>query len=96
MSSRRWFFISGQVLAILGCLIVATASTIKILIGGMTLISLAASTQLSFGIVSNELVPMKYRFFTHAWLYIWCLPASGFGPVVSKAFILYTNVGWRG
>lgn len=62
----------------------------------MLLISLAASTQLSFSAVSNELVPMKYRFLVNSWLYIWTLPISGFGPAVSKAFILYTSVGWRG
>jgi hypothetical protein len=81
---------------VIGCAVVATAQSIKVMIGGMLLVSLAASTQLSFGIVSNELVPMKYRFVTHAWLYLWCIPLSGFGPVVSKAFILGTKSSWRG
>lgn len=79
-----------------GCIVAATASSIKILIGGMVLIALGASTQLSFGFVSNELVPMRYRFFCNSWLYLWTLPISGFGPAVSQAFILYTPVGWRG
>jgi hypothetical protein len=49
---------------LIGCIVAATAKTIPSLIGAIVLIGLAASTQLSFPIVSNELVPMKYRFLT--------------------------------
>ncbi|KAH6679631.1 fungal trichothecene efflux pump [Halenospora varia] len=92
---RRWFFISGAALALVGNIVAATAQSIPALIGATTLIGLAASTQLSFSFVSNELVPMKYRFLTNAWLYIWTIPISGLGPAISKAFILYTASGWR-
>ena len=92
---RRWFFIVGSVLALIGNIVAATAQSIPALIGATTLIGLAASTQLSFSFVSNELVPMKYRFLTNAWLYIWSLPISGLGPAISKAFILYTSSSWR-
>jgi predicted MFS family arabinose efflux permease len=68
---RRWFFIAGAVLALFGNIVAATAQSIPALIGATALIGLAASTQLSFSFVSNELVPMKYRFVTNAWLYIW-------------------------
>lgn len=38
---------------------------------------------------------MKYRYLANGWLYIWTLPISGFAPAISKAFILYTEQGWR-
>lgn len=85
----RYFLIQRQLL------IFFSTESIPALIGATTLIGLAASTQLSFSFVSNELVPMKYRFMTNAWLYIWSLPISGLGPAISKAFILYTSAGWR-
>lgn len=65
------------------------------LIVGMALIGLGGSAQQSFSFVSNELVPMKYRFIVVSWLYLWCLPTSAFGGAVSKAFVLYTGPGWR-
>jgi hypothetical protein len=72
-----------------------SAQSIPALIGATALIGLAAATQLSVFFVTNELVPMKSRFFVNAWLYCWSLPISGLGPAISKAFILYTSSGWR-
>jgi hypothetical protein len=43
----------------------------------------------------GELVPMKYRYIGNAGLYLFCLPGSGFGPVISYAFV-QSSVGWRG
>lgn len=44
----------------------------------------------------GELVPMKYRYVGNAFLYLWCLPGSGFAPVISYAFQSQTATGWRG
>ncbi|KAK3081178.1 hypothetical protein LTS18_009373 [Coniosporium uncinatum] len=92
---RRWFFIGSAALALIGCVICATAQNIGSLIGGTTLIGLAASGQQSFAFITGELVPMKHRFAANAVMYVFCLPFGGFGPAVSKAFILYTSAGWR-
>jgi MFS family permease len=43
----------------------------------------------------GELVPMKYRYIGNAGLYMFCLPGSGFGPVISYAFV-QSPLGWRG
>jgi len=88
--------IGGQIFAIVGCIVAATASTVKILIGAMVLIGLGAAAQQCFAIVSNEIVPMRWRFLVMSFLYIFTVPISGLGPLVSKAFILQTPVGWRG
>jgi MFS family permease len=38
----------------------------------------------------------QYRFSANAVMYVFVIPFAGAGPAVSKAFILYTSVGWRG
>lgn len=94
---RRYFFIGGGVLGTLGSIVCATAQSINTLIGGMTLIGCGAATQLSFHFVTAELVPMRARFWSVAFIYLFSIPGSGFGPAISEAFInRYPGVGWRG
>ncbi|PGH00780.1 hypothetical protein AJ80_09119 [Polytolypa hystricis UAMH7299] len=93
---RRWIFIGGAALGLIGSIVCATATSVPALIGGTTLIGLASSTQLSYYYVMGELVPMKYRFLGNGIMYIFTLPGSGFAPAIGNAFILYTGVGWRG
>ncbi|KAK5329097.1 hypothetical protein LTR70_000933 [Exophiala xenobiotica] len=92
---RRWFLIGGTVFALIGSVVSAVAQNVPTLIGGIALIGLGAGAQQSFSFVSNELVPMKYRYITNGWIYLWCFPTGGFGAAISKAFILYTKPGWR-
>ncbi|KAJ5722973.1 MFS general substrate transporter [Penicillium malachiteum] len=92
---RRYYLIGGTVLSLLGCIVAATAPNVPAFMVGMALIGLGGSAQQSFSFVSNEIVPMKYRFIVNNWLYLWTLPTSAFGAAVSKAFILYTSSGWR-
>ena len=94
---RRYFFIGGAVVATVGSIVCATAQSIGTLIGGTTLIGLAASTQLSFHYVTAELVPMRARFWSVSIVYFFTIPGSGFGPAVANAFVVrYPSVGWRG
>ena len=94
---RRYFFIGGAVLATIGSIVCATARSIGALIGGTTLIGLAAATQLSFHFVTAELVPMRARFWSVSCIYMFAIPGSGFGPAVAEAFVVrYPSVGWRG
>lgn len=92
---RRWFFIVGSALALLGCIISAVATNIPMLIGGTTLIGFAAASQLSYTFVIGELIPFKYRFISLAFLYVWAVPFSGFGPAISYAFVQHTKHTWR-
>jgi MFS family permease len=93
---RRWVFAGGSIIGLIGSIVGAVAKDIPTLIGATTLIGIGASTQVSFPIVVGELLPMKYRFYGNALIFIFCIPGSGFGPAVANAFILYTDVGWRG
>lgn len=93
---RRYMFIGGSTLSLVGCIVAATAQSIPVLIGAMTLIGLAASTQLSFHFTMGELVPIKYRFIGNSFLYMFTLPGAGFSPAVAEAFVVKTRAGWRG
>jgi len=59
---RRYFFIGGGVLGLIGAIVAATAKTIPVLIGGNVLLGLSTATQLSYHYVLGELVPTKYRY----------------------------------
>lgn len=94
---RRWIFVGGAALGVIGSIICATAQSVNALIGGTTIIGVAAATQLSYYYVMGELVPMKHRLAGNAFCYMFTFPGSGIGPVVAHAFIQHhPNVGWRG
>lgn len=92
---RRYFFIGGNILALVGCIICCTAKTVPVLIGGETLVGLGAVTGTSYAAVLGEIVPLKYRFYFSAFAYVWQLPTSGFGAAMAYVFILNTSAGWR-
>lgn len=92
---RRYFFIGGNALGLLGCIICCTAKSVPVLIGGETLVGLAAATGASYPFIMGEIVPMKYRFATNAFVYLFQLPTSCFGPAMAYVFILQTSAGWR-
>ena len=93
---RRWFFIVGSAIALLGSIVCAVAPNIPAMIAGETLIGLGSSAQLSFAFASGELVPMKYRFLAHGFCYAWLIIPNGFGAIISTAFVYESKVGWRG
>jgi MFS family permease len=55
---RRWVFIGGAAMGVIGSIVCATAQNINSLIGGTTIISIGAATQLSYYYVMGELVLM--------------------------------------
>lgn len=92
---RRWFFTGAAALATVGCIVGATAADVNQLIGANVLIGLAASAQLSFNYQLGELVPVKHRFYANAGVFLFGIPFSAFGPVISRLFIAHTEKGWR-
>ena len=92
---RRWFFIGASLCATMGCIIGATASHINQLIAGSAFIGLATAAQLSFNYIITELVPMKDRFYVLALVFLFAIPFSAFGPVISRLLIVHTSAGWR-
>lgn len=92
---RRWFFISGVGLGVVGNIFAATAKTLPVLIGGQTLVGLSAATGYSYAFILGELVPTEYRFLANGALFLFSMPTAGFGAAISTAFILHTEAGWR-
>ncbi|KAL1888399.1 hypothetical protein Sste5346_009607 [Sporothrix stenoceras] len=92
---RRWFFILGNFLALIGCIVCATAKSVPTLIGGMTILSLGVSTQISFQYVLGELVPIGKRFLVMSTIFPWTVPLGGFAPVISTALQANTALKWR-
>lgn len=90
---RRWFFVSGSILGLLGCIVCAVAQNVGTVIGGTCLIGLAASSQISTTYVVGELVPVKHRFLANGFIYLWVIPFTGMGPAISYAFVLHSS--WR-
>ncbi|KAL4861926.1 hypothetical protein BDV12DRAFT_203537 [Aspergillus spectabilis] len=93
---RRYIFIGGGVLGTVGSIICSRALSVNTLIAGMTLIGLAASTQVSYFYVMAELVPMKYRFAGNGLMYVFTTPGGAFAPAIADAFVRNTASGWRG
>jgi MFS family permease len=92
---RRWFFIIGSLLGLIGSIVNATATNVPTLIAGQTLIGLGATTGLSYPLILGELVPMKYRFIAGATVYMFAIPTNCLGGGIATAFVLYTEKGWR-
>ncbi|KAB5581034.1 major facilitator superfamily domain-containing protein, partial [Coniochaeta sp. 2T2.1] len=68
---------------------------VNVLIGGITIVGVAASTQLSFSFLLGELVPMKWRFLGNAYLYVYAIPFSGLAPVIAQSLASRGQSGWR-
>ncbi|KAB5517417.1 fungal trichothecene efflux pump [Coniochaeta sp. 2T2.1] len=91
---RRWFFISGSVFGLIGCIVCAVAQSVETLIGGTTLIGLGAASQISVVFVTAELVPVKHRFLANGFVFLWATPFTGMGPSIAYAFLVYYG-SWR-
>lgn len=93
---RRYFFIGGAALAVVGSIICATAKNIPTLIGGNVLLGIATATQMSYHFVFGELVPLKYRYTATACIMPFCFAGSGFGPIIVNALVTrFPASGWR-
>jgi MFS family permease len=91
---RRYFFIVGAFLAMMGTLISGLAVNVNMLIVGSMIKALAAATQLSCYYTIGELIPSKYRYLMIGAINVWNLPGQGFAPVVAQSLVA-TPVGWR-
>lgn len=92
---RRWFFIIGSIIGLIGSIIGATAQSINALIGAEVFCGLAAAFQISFFWVVAEIVPMKYRYIANSGAYAFTLPTNPLAAKIASAF-QQTSVGWRG
>ncbi|KAH8658641.1 fungal trichothecene efflux pump [Tricladium varicosporioides] len=92
---RKWMVMGTTFLGLIGCIVGGTAKSVGQLIGANLCNGLAASGQLSFGIVLGELVPNKHRGPIVTLVFLSSLPFAVFGPIIARTFIDKTAAGWR-
>ncbi|KAK4998648.1 hypothetical protein LTR66_002152 [Elasticomyces elasticus] len=93
---RRWFFIVGSVIGLIGSILGATAQSIDQLIGAEVFIGIAAGFQVSFFWVVGEIVPMKYRYLANSAAYAFTIPTNPLAAKIGLTFQTQTSVKWRG
>ncbi|TRX95059.1 hypothetical protein FHL15_004144 [Xylaria flabelliformis] len=92
---RRWFFIIGNVVALVGIIVCSTAQNINTLIVGSTVYGIGETVQLSFNVAIGELVPNKYRPAVLSFIFGTSAPIAGIGSVISRAIYENPRLGWR-
>ncbi|OQV04628.1 hypothetical protein CLAIMM_09483 [Cladophialophora immunda] len=93
---RRWFFISGSAVALIGSIFASRVQTVNQLIGAMVLLGLSSGVQLSFFWTAAELVPMKYRYLANAFMLAFTFPTNPLAPKIALTIQAQTSVKWRG
>lgn len=81
---RRWFFIGGNCVALIGIIVSATATNVDALIVGAAIYGLGETVQLSFNVAIGELVPNKYRPMVLSFIFLTNAPFATFGPIMSE------------
>src|SRR6266699_4495736 len=84
---RRWFFIGGNVVAMVGTIVCAVAQNVNALIVGAAIYGLGETVQLSFNVAIGELVPNKYRPMVLSFIFLTNAPIPTFGPIIGKSSI---------
>ncbi|KEF56729.1 uncharacterized protein A1O9_06919 [Exophiala aquamarina CBS 119918] len=92
---RRWFYIGGTVLAVIGNVVCSRASGIDSFLAGTAMIGFASGVQVSFNLVLGELVAAKDRGPFNALIFAGSVPFSIFAPMVARSFELDTEQHWR-
>ncbi|PLB35258.1 trichothecene efflux pump [Aspergillus candidus] len=92
---RRWFFIGGNALSLIGGIVGAAAKDVETLIAADLLMGLGGSVQISFTVAVSELVPNKYRPSTIVAIFFSSFQIACFGPVISQSIVSTTSQTWR-
>ena len=92
---RRYFFVGGNALGMIGAIIGATAQHVNTLVGANVLNGLAGAVQISFAAAIAELVPNKHRPVWVASIFFSSFQFACFGPVIAQSFVVGTAASWR-
>ncbi|KEF56795.1 uncharacterized protein A1O9_06985, partial [Exophiala aquamarina CBS 119918] len=91
---RRKFFITGNILAVIGEFKTSNnSSAVNIIIGGSVLMGVGAGLQFLSFAAAAEIVPKKHRGLVMGCLSIVSIPGSTFGSVI--AYALVAHLSWR-
>ncbi|KAH7119864.1 fungal trichothecene efflux pump [Dendryphion nanum] len=92
---RRWFFIGGNCVCLLGLIVAASARNVDTLIVASAVYGLGECIQLSFGVAIGELVKNKHRPMVMSLIFATSAPIATFGPQMARAFVNNPSLGWR-
>lgn len=87
--------IGGQLFAIVGSIICATANSIEVVIGGTVITAFSGAVQTLFPLLIQEILPNKHRSYGLALIAFGMFPTIGGGPAIARAFVDNTALGWR-
>ncbi|KAI1076195.1 trichothecene efflux pump [Whalleya microplaca] len=92
---RRWFFIGGNIVALVGIIVCSAAQNVDSLIIGSAIYGLGETVQLSFNVAVGELVPNKHRPIVLSLIFATNAPIAGIGPMIARAMLQNPSMGWR-
>lgn len=85
---RRYFYLIGNIVSLLGIIVSATAQNVDALIVGAAVCGLGETVQLSFNVALGELVPNKYRPAVISFIFLVQAPFTTFGPILGASTTL--------
>ncbi|KAH8645352.1 fungal trichothecene efflux pump [Xylariales sp. PMI_506] len=91
---RRWFFIGGSTIALIGALLGAVAPNVTVLIISSVIYGMGESIQISYTAAVGELVPNEFRPTIMSIVSFCAVPFAALGPAIARMFIIH-GLGWR-
>ncbi|CAK7198194.1 hypothetical protein SEUCBS139899_000852 [Sporothrix eucalyptigena] len=91
---RRWFYIGGNLVALIGIIICSVAQNVNTLIVASAIYGMGECVQVSFGVAMGELVANKHRPIVISLMFLTSAPFAAFGPTISRKMIT-AGLGWR-
>ncbi|KAF1812828.1 MFS general substrate transporter [Eremomyces bilateralis CBS 781.70] len=92
---RRWFFMGGCVVSLIGTIVSVRADAVNMVIGGMALKGIGAAAQQLAVAGIAEIVPNKHRGTAQAILDIITTPWTMFGSLAGNAMVKYHHLTFR-
>lgn len=83
---RRYIFIAGDVLAVIGSIISASSTTVAQLCVGSVMMGFGEAVMNSFVVALAELVKNKHRPYIISSIYLFAAPFTTFSPLIGRSF----------
>ncbi|KAJ5638385.1 hypothetical protein N7490_008264 [Penicillium lividum] len=94
---RRWFFLVGCIMSVIGCVVSATAQRVNIVICGQVFVGCAVSCHSLTWTALPEIFPSKDRSWVLAFVSTFLALIGSLGPLIGYAFVetsTWRNVLW--
>ncbi|KAI1618323.1 fungal trichothecene efflux pump [Exophiala viscosa] len=92
---RRWYYIGGNLLAIIGFIVSSQAKSVNAVIGGSVLSGIGCGVQITGCVISGELIPNAYRMTSYGIIASVLGPFEAICPAIARLLCDNTGPGWR-